>query len=381
MKVLHVISGLDIGGAERSLFNLISSLPADRFEHIVFSLHGEGFYAKQIRLLGARVYVYDLSHLYKFLGEFRRLSNTFVILKPDILQGWMNHGILISTLIRILNRKRVAPQLIWSIRQSLDSIISLKTSTKIIIWINRFLASFSNAIIYNSSLSRRQHEQKGYLMNRGYVLPNGFDTNVFSSDLDERDIVRAKFGVDQDTFLIGHVARFHPMKDHLTFIKAAALVAQDFPKTYFMLVGKDVESNWRSISKELPKNLLHRFLILSERCDLVSLYRAMDSLCLSSTSESFPNVLGEAMACEVPCISTEVGDAAIIIEDTGFVVPIADFEKLAKALEKLISMPPIERRNMGIKARERIVANYSLNEIAKAYMNLYDSLVELPANN
>ena len=125
MKVLHVISGLDIGGAERSLFNLISSLPADRFEHIVFSLHGEGFYAKEIRLLGARVYVYDLSHLYKFLGEFRRLSNTFVILKPDILQGWMNHGILISTLIRILNRKRVAPQLIWSIRQSLDSIISL----------------------------------------------------------------------------------------------------------------------------------------------------------------------------------------------------------------------------------------------------------------
>lgn len=369
-----MITGLSTGGAERALYNVLAEGLAQRFESAVISLLDEGTIGGPIRELGVPVYGLHIRRGLPTPGAVGRLWRRLRAFRPDIIQGWMYHGNLVASVAVCLAPGR--PALAWNIRHSLYDLKAEKPLTRQVIRANRLLSGAVDAIIYNSHLSCSQHESFGFQNSRAVVIPNGFDLQRLRPDLATGMAVRQELGLPRDATVIGHVARFHPMKDHVSFLRAAVQVARQYPSTRFLLVGRDVSPDNATLAGIVPPELLERFVFTGQRSDPHRLMQAMDVFCSSSNSESSPNVLGEAMACGVPCVTTDVGDSAAIVGDTGFVVPPADWRALASKMERMVCMNPEQRRVMGRAARERIQSHYGLSSVVAQYADFYRKLRE-----
>lgn len=372
MRVLHIITGLNVGGAETALLNILKGGLAKRYDSAVLSLQTTGTIGPYIQELGIPVYTLGMNASLPTPQVISRLFRLARFFRPNLIQGWMYHGNLAATLTAHLAHGR--PMVGWNIRHSLYNIDVEKMMTRHVIRVNRILSGTPNAIIYNSHLSRRQHESFGFQDSRAQVIPNGFDLERLKPDSTSGSLVRHEFDLPDDALLIGHIARFHPMKDHATFLRAAVHVAHENPVAYFLVVGRDVSPANPDLTGIVPPDLLSRFIFTGERNDVHRLMQAMDILCLSSWSEAFPNVLGEAMACAVPCVATDVGDSANIIQKTGFVVPPSDPDLLANALTEMTQKDPAERHELGQAAKARIANCYSLSSIVTQYTDLYEGL-------
>ena len=375
MKVLHVITGLSTGGAERALYNLLAGGLAQQFETAVISLQDEGSMGGRIRELGVPVYGLHMRRGLPTPGTFGRMGRRVRAFRPEIIQGWMYHGNLAASVAAHLAPGR--PALSWNIRQSLYGLKAEKPLTRQVIRANRLLSGAADAIIYNSRLSRSQHELFGFQGSRAVAIPNGFDLQRLRPDLETGAAVRRELGLSLDATVVGHVARFHPMKDHASFLRAAVRVAHENPSARFLLVGREVSPDNPGLAGIVPPELLEHFVFTGERSDPHRLMQAMDVLATSSAwGEGFPNVLGEAMACGLPCVTTDVGDSAAIVGDTGFVVPSADAQALASGLERMVRKNREERRALGQAARERIQTHYGLDSVVAQYAELYRKLRE-----
>lgn len=373
MRILHIITGLSTGGAERALYNLLSGGLAGRFDCAVLSLRDEGSTGAPIRALGVPVDTLGMRAGLPGALALLRLWRQVRAFRPDVIQGWMYHGNLAASLAARMAPGR--PALAWNVRHSLYDLGHEKPLTRQVIRANRAASGCARAIIYNSHLSRGQHETFGFAGARGMVIPNGFDLGRLKPDPRATAAVRREFGMPDTAPVIGHVARFHPMKDHATFLRAAVEVARRVPDARFLLAGREVTPDNPALAGIVPPDLMGRFTFTGERDDVHRLMPAMDVFCLSSWSEAFPNVLGEAMACGVPCVTTDVGDSAAIVGETGLVVPPPDGAALARALTEMLEKPTQERRALGRAARERIAANYSLDAITDRYARLYEGLM------
>ena len=371
MKILHIISGLETGGAERALYNLLAGGLAKQFDCTVLSLRDEGTMGSLIKDLGVPVNTLGLRvgvSAPKALVKLRRLVSE---LQPDRVQGWMYHGNLAASLAaRFMS---VRPTVSWNIRQSLYDIRTEKRMTRQVIRANRAFSRHVDAMIYNSQISCSQHEDFGFASDRSVVIPNGFDLERLNPDGEVGSSMRQALGINANATVIGHVARFHPVKDHARFLRAAVEVAQSRPDAHFLLVGRDVSPENPALAGIVSQDLLSRFTFTDERRDVPRVLQAMDILCLNSLSEAFPNVLGEAMACAIPCVATDVGESATIISETGMLVPPADVSALAHALGAMIDQPEQVRRQLGAAARTRIAEFYSLDAIVRRYADLYQN--------
>ncbi len=372
MKVLHVITGLSTGGAERALYNLLSGGLAARDGVAVLSLRDEGTYGPRIRDLGVPVYTLGMRRGLPGPAAITRLYMLVGELRPDMIQGWMYHGNLAATLAGWLAPGR--PAVAWNIRHSLYSLTDEKPLTRQVIRANRRLSGRTDSIVYNSCLSREQHEAFGFLADRGRMIPNGFDTDNLQPSRELGQLVRRDLAIPEDALVIGHVARFHPMKDHASFLRAAVQVAIAMPNTRFLLAGRNVDLENAALFGIVPSDFVGRFYFMGERDDVPALMQAMDVFCQSSWSEAFPNVLGEAMALGVPCVVTDVGDSRDIVADTGITVPCSDSEALARGLMAMLSKQDDVRRALGRAARARVEANYALPRIVGEYQGLYEAL-------
>lgn len=372
-KIIHLITGLATGGAERALYNLLNGGLAGRFDNHIISLSDEGTIGPQIRELkvpvatlgmrGGRPSLSGISKLHRVLREFQ----------PDLIQGWMYHGNLAATLARTLAPGR--PVLCWNVRHSLYDLKHEKAMTRQVIRANRFFSSSPEALLYNSRLSREQHEDFGFASRNGRVIPNGIDVQRFCFSDGARKRVRSELNIPATAQVVGHVARLHPMKDHPAFLHAAVDIALRYPEAHFLLSGRGVSMDEKALERLIPPQVRDRFHLLGERSDVSDLMSAMDIFCQSSWSEAFPNVLGEAMATEVPCVATDVGDSAIVIGDTGVMVPPRDHEALAVGIENLLLKTLEERRALGASARARIGTNYTLEAIVGQYAAMYEKLI------
>jgi len=220
------------------------------------------------------------------------------------------------------------------------------------------------------------HEDFGFASKNGRVIPNGTDMHQFCFSSSSRQRVRSDLGIPDDAPVVGHVARLNPVKDHPGFLCAVAKVADRCPRTHFLLCGRDVLWENSKLAKLIPIRLKDRFHLLGERNDVSNLMSAMDMFCQSSLSEAFPIVLGEAMAAQLPCVATGVGDSATIVGDTGIVVPPRNVEALANGIEKILTMPLKDRHKLGASARVRIQENYSLGVIVEQHALLYEKLIQ-----
>jgi glycosyltransferase involved in cell wall biosynthesis len=375
--VVHIITGLSTGGAEMMLYKILSTLDRENYESIVISLLDKGLIGPRIEELGVRVFALNMRRGIPHPGCLLRLRRLLRQLGPDIIHGWMYHGNIAATLASWSVRSKVP--VLWNIRQSLYKIGNERLLTRLVIRASSVLAFAPECIVYNSRISAEQHERMGYRKSARRLIPNGFDTREFRPDSGRRASIRNELGIPDEVFLIGMIARFHPMKDHAGFLEAAAVLRKKGIKARFLLAGHEVDGGNPVIMATIKSlGLEEDVVLLGERTDVSFLNPAVDIACSSSAwGEAFPNVIGEAMACGVPCVATDVGDSSWIIADTGYTVPPGDPHALAAAWERLATMNPFERGKLGTAARNRVVKYFELEKITKQYEQLYRSFVPL----
>jgi len=234
------------------------------------------------------------------------------------------------------------------------------------------LSAYPKKIIYNSHTGKDYHELIGYTSKKGIVVPNGFDTDIFIPLQQARLHIRKELGLPDNTLLIGMVSRYHSIKDHTTFLQAAAQMFKIKPNVKFILAGRGCDSeNNDLISLIKHLDLDKTVFLLGERKDVPRLTAAFDIASSSSSSEGFANIIGEAMSCGVPCVVTDVGDSKWILGSGGVVVPPKNPEAMQKGWEQLIEISYSGRRKMGELGRQRIIDLFSIDSIARQYETLY----------
>lgn len=373
-KIAFIITGLSTGGAEMMLLKLLQHIDRDRFDAFVISLTTKGELASRIEALGIPVLA---------LGMNRSLPNPLLLFrlawhlrafKPDIVHTWMYHADLLGGLAAHLAG---CCRVVWGIRHSNLSKTENKRSTlavvKLCAWLSRWVP---HKILSCSSRAMQVHIDVGYQANKLSVIPNGFDLSRFQPDVSARKAVREELGLAESALLVGVIARFDPQKNHLGFIDAAACLHQQLPQVHFVLAGKDVDATNSALMKAIDaaglKSCMH---LLGRRDDIPRLMAAFDVLASPSHGEAFPNVLGEAMACGIPCVVTDAGDSAEIVADTGRSVSVADMPALANELFALLTLPLDKRAVLGEKARARVQAEYEIGHVASLYQAFYEQVL------
>ncbi len=372
-RVLHIITGLATGGAERALYNLLDGGLSERFDSHVISLGGEGTIGPKLNELGVSVSALNMGAGTSSILGLKRLYGLVRLLQPDLIQGWMYHGNLAASTARFFARGQ--PALSWNIRHSLYDLCDEKAVLRQVIRANRLLSYTPDALLYNSRLSQQQHEHFGFSSRCSEVIPNGINLEQFLFSLESRHKIRLELGISRDALVVGHVARLHPMKDHSTFLQAAVTLAQRYTQIHFMLSGRGVSLDSEMLAQLIPTQLRDRFHLLGERGDVADVMSAMDVFCQSSWSEAFPNVLGEAMAIGLPCVATDVGDSALIVNDTGVLVPPRDPQALTSGIEVALGLSGDRRRASGGRTRARIEKLFALEAIVDQYAELYWQLM------
>jgi len=377
MRILYVITDLGTGGAEMMLLKLLSA-SARNFDSAVVSLGGEGKIGPQISRLG--VPVFSLGLRTAVPSPLRILSLRSIVRKfhPSLVAGWMYHGNIMATLARRWAPRR--PPLVWNIRQSLYDLGYERRRTAAIIRLGARLSRHPAAIVYNSNISVQQHEACGYSAEHRVVIPNGFDCQTFKPDPAARQSVRKELGLDANALLVGLVARYHPMKDHAGFLKAAGCVAQRHPDIYFLLAGAGVTPEQMALKQIISTEQLQgRIFLLGERSDLPRLTASFDVACSASAwGEGFSNAIGEAMASGVPCVVTNIGDSALLVGNAGVSVQPENPQAMTEAICSLIQSGEEHRKKLGTEARQRIQHDYSIDFVARRFEDLYRSLAEPP---
>jgi glycosyltransferase involved in cell wall biosynthesis len=233
-------------------------------------------------------------------------------------------------------------------------------------------------IIVCSHSASRVHQKLGYAARKMVVIPNGFDLDTFKPDPAAGAAFRRKLNLTDDTPVAGLAARFDEQKDHQTFIRSAAIVLKSFPHTHFLLCGDGItEENATILQWVKETGFPASFHLLDRQSDIQTFHAACDvSVSSSAYGESFSNVLGEAMACGIPCVATNVGGAEEVLGDTGIIVPPRDPEALAKGIVEILALPKDQRQQMGQHSRERVLENFDINRIAQTYMKFWKELVE-----
>jgi glycosyltransferase involved in cell wall biosynthesis len=374
IRIVFLTTGLQTGGAEAMLLKLLENIDRKWFEPYVITLISRGEIGSRIEKLGIPVYAMGMNRLGLSLFPLARLFKTLRQIRPDIVQTWMYHADLLGGVVA---RLAGITKVVWALRNSNLSAKLTKNST---IQVVKICAAISTWLpIQILSCSKRAgeiHAELGYCRDKIKIIPNGFDLGSFQPNSEARESVRKELGLPYDAFLVGLMARYDSQKNHAGFISAAAQVRRSMPCVHFVLAGMGVDKTNEALTKLIAehdlKNHIHP---LGQRSDMPRLMASLDVLAsTSSFGEAFPNVLGEAMACGVPCVVTDVGDSAEIVDDTGRVVQSGDMEVLARHVQELLCMTEEDKERMGQKARARVEANYEIGHVTRLYEEFYERI-------
>ena len=370
-KVLHIITGLQLGGAERSLYNLLACGLNAEHQNFVLSLSNSGDLGSKLEAADIPVHTLGLDSLKNIVLLPFRLRRIIKDIKPDALQGWMYHGNLVATLGMFLSNSDI--KLIWNVRQTLYSLKREKPLTCFVIILNRLLSRFAEIIIYNSEVARAQHENFGFSADCGRVIANGFDVQRWRPCQSDREAVRNELSIPSDAIVLGFTARYHPMKNLKGLLRAIGPVILENPRLHLIIVGRGNDKKnpeLKDAYAQLPDSQVH---ILEQRDDIAELMRGFDLFCVpSSWGEGFPNVLGEAMATGLLCMTTDVGDSSRVLGDCGVLVGSPHDTQLREGVLQMLSYSADERARRGMQARRRIVTNYLLQATVNDYIELYE---------
>jgi glycosyltransferase involved in cell wall biosynthesis len=334
MKILVLIRALTIGGAERQVALLARGLRRAGHTVKVAVFYGGGELEADLATADVPIINLEKRGRWDTLGFLGRLIRSIRAERPEVIYSFLPvANILTVPLAPLLPRaKRV-----WALRASnmdgsrYDRLVRLAYRLEIA------LAGTAHGLIANSHAGRRHAIEQGMPEARIEVVPNGFELDRFHPDPPAGRRVRAEWGCADARPLIGLVGRLDPMKGHACFLKAAARFGRTCPEARFVCVGDGPADYRRSLAERAAQlDLNGRLLWAGARTDMPAVYNALDiAVSSSGYGEGLSNMLGEAMACGVPCVATDVGDSALVVGDTGVVVPPEDPERLAAGLSDL----------------------------------------------
>lgn len=369
--ILHIISGLNNGGAEGVLYRLCKY--DKKYQHIVVSMMDEGKYGPLLREAGVVMYCLNMPqgrvtfsglwHLFKFIRQH----------KPDVVQTWMYHADLIGGVVARLAGVR---NVFWNIRHTTLEPGKSKKSTILIAKLCAYLSSFiPKGIVFCAQEAVRVHSELGYKASKMTVIGNGYDLAIFNPNDDLSLRFKTELNIKTNTALLGMVGRFNPQKDHFGLLTALSII-KDRPSHFKVaLIGRDLNSSNSGLNDQIKNlGLEENLLLLDQRIDVPAVMNGLDIHVLSSSSEGFPNVLAEAMACGTPCVTTDVGDAALIVGDTGWVVQPKDPQVLANAMLEAMEEQQNNPQAWQVRkqaCRERIVNNFSIEKMVEGYHQVW----------
>jgi glycosyltransferase involved in cell wall biosynthesis len=375
ISVLHIITDLHAGGAELMLRRLIQTQASDsRFRHRVVSLRSLGSVGALIRESGVEVEALGMGGTGGAARGFLRLVRILREAKPDVVQTWMYHADLIGGAAA-----RIAWQgpILWGVRVA-DIFPEMGVSRSLIWarWVSARLSGLiPNRILYVAESARQVHERLGYRATKSVVIQNGYAVPPAEEVSAARAGRRAELGLGPDDVLIGTAGRFSPQKGYEGFAKAAGELAARHSQAHFLMLGRGVDWDNAELAGWIrATGFADRFHVLGETRVLSEWLAAMDVFALYSLGEGFPNVVAEAMSVGTPCVVTDVGDAALLVDDTGRVAQPRDLAAFTAALDSMITAGAEERRRLGAAARARVETCFSMTAIAKRYADLYEEL-------
>jgi glycosyltransferase involved in cell wall biosynthesis len=373
-KITFLIRSLDRsggGGAEKQLTTLAKALSLKGYEVSVLCFYPDD--NSEIDFLGtsAKLIYIGKQNRWDMVGFFGRLFQQLKHIQPDVLHSYLPDANLLTIFLKPLFP---TTKMVWGIRHSNwgDSQLNIEKGKKLSKWVSltlyieQKLAQFADLIITNSHAGQKYHVSKGFPPETIVVIPNGIDINQFRPDPEAGKTVRQEWGISANTILIGLVGRLHPMKDHLTFLKAAALLAQERKDLRFVCVGGVQEQGYAKELYELTHQLgiTQQVIWAGGRADMSAVYNALDIFVSTSAfGEGFSNAIGEAMACGKPCVVTDVGDSGLIVGAKGIVIPPKDPLALKTAVLQLIMEMSVGNQ-IQAEVRQRIVENFSVPQLA-----------------
>ncbi len=359
IELAFLINSLNYGGAERQLVTLVKALDKKCFNITVLCFYSGGALEKDLEDSGVKILSLEKRGRWDLFGFFRRLVQKLKSLQPDVLHGYLGDSNVLTILIKPIFS---STKMVWGVRASNVDLSRYEWLSRLFFPWECFFSRFADLIIVNSHAGRTYHLAHGFPADKMVVIPNGIDTEKFKPEPAARVRVRSEWGIPEETILLGLVGRLDPMKDHPTFLRAAALLCQQRQDVQFVCVGSGPENYAQQLYQLADElGLSEKVIWAGTRADMPAVYNALDLACSSSAfGEGFPNVIGEAMACGIPCVVTDVGDSALLVSDTGLVVPPQNPEALA---EGCVSCLEWDRSLMGLKARSRIVENFSVEQL------------------
>jgi glycosyltransferase involved in cell wall biosynthesis len=371
IRVVHVIPSLAHGGAEAMLLKLLGRWDRARLSHVVVSMTSRGPLASQIEATGWPIRTLNMRRGTPDPRGVLRLSRILRQEKADVVCTWLYHADLTGF---IAAKLAGVSSVIWNIQCG-----ELERSDHPwhLWWTIAALARLSpqvSAVVVNAEVGRHARQHAAYRPPEWALIPSGFDLDMFKPSADRRAAGRRALDVDDDRPLVALVGRYHRMKDHETFLRAAAMVRAARPEVAFILAGRNVDQSNAALSMLIETlGIAPSVRLLGVWPDVAQLWAAVDIAVCSSYSEGLPNTLGEAMASGTPCVSTDVGDCAALIGNTGRIVPPHDPVALADAMLALLDLPAAERRQLGVAARERIRTRYAIDDVAARYAALFET--------
>lgn len=361
-KVVFLIRDLNYGGAQRQLVTLVKALHQENcFDVTVLHFYGGGSLLKDMIDHGIPTISLEKQERWDVLGFFGRLFGHLKRIQPDVLHGYLGESNIVTMFLKPLFP---STRIIWGIRGSNTPSDRYGWLGSILSQLERLLSSFTDLIVVNSHTGKADYVNQGFASDKMVVISNGIDTERFGPDSEAGAKVRSEWGISPNTILIGLVGRLNSMKDHPTFVNAAALLSKEREDVHFVCVGVG-EENYAKELYQLTDDLgiAEKIIWAGGRSDMPAVFNALNIACSSSSDgEGFPNVVGEAMACGVPCVVTDVGDSAWIVGDKGVVVPPKNPEALKTAINELIDKTNLDDYNPQ-EIRQLIVEQFSVGQL------------------
>ncbi len=383
--ILHVITSLNLGGAETMLCQLLEHTDRSRFHPVVVSLRPESDLSERVRLAGIPLHHLDMQSYFQFGKALQRLKALMRELRPALVQTWMYHADLLGTLAarggirQVSDPAALAPPVVWNVQHSSFDPRGTKLLSRMVRRLLVFLANrWPDKIVVCSKSSIELHARLGYPRDKMLHIVNGADTRRFLPDGEARSELRKKLGIPAHVNVIGMAGRNDPQKDYPTFFAAVRELQKTDKETCFIACGAGVteaDPAMALLKRQCPSP--HNVFLLGPRHDMPRIYPAFDLATLSSAfGEGLPLTLCEALACGVPAVVTDVGDSGDVVGDCGLTVPPCEPRALAAAWQEMLAHPAEIKQRLREKARRRAEEKFSLPMIAEKYESLYSQLIE-----
>jgi len=374
MKILHIIIGLNNGGAEVSLFKICKY--DKKNEHVVISFMDLGKYGNELIKIGIKVYCLNITKNHYSILKFLQLCRFIYFEKPDLVQTWMYHADLFGSLAaRVAGIKNI----VWNIRNSNLEVSKVKKRT---IWIAKLLSFFSywlpKKIIVCAKRAKKFHVDLGYCKNKMYFIPNGYDLSILKPTKIKKINIRKRFKLKTNVRLLGMVARFDPQKDHFNLLDALFSLKLKYNNFFCVLIGPGINKNNKTLCDEIKRLSLQDHIgLIGPSPYIPEIMTQLDIHILSSEyGEAWPNVVAEAMACETPCIVTNVGDSAYIVGKNGIVIPPKNSKLLSNSI--IFFLREFGKKSWAArckKARLRIKKNFDIFKMLESYSRVWNKIL------